>query len=1084
VRPSDPRIRAQLTPARGPLAGVVAGSVVAAILVIAQAFALAAFLVAALRGDHVVAWGVVVAGVITGRALAGLVVDLCAARAAATVTGHLRRRVLESVLSAANPGRSSGEIAALVTRGVQAAEPYLTRYVPALILAGILPFLTVAAIATQDVMSAVIVLSTLPLLPVFGALIGLATRDRAEEQWRAMASLSGHFVDVMKGLPTLVAFRRARAQSATIRAVTERYRVQTMRTLRIAFASSAVLELVATLSVALVAVVVGVRLAAGGLDLRTALVVLLLAPEAYAPIRRAGSEFHAAAEGVAAFEQVAGMSVARDDRPAPVGGPLVLSDLSVTYPGRSTSALAGIWATIPSRGLTAVVGPSGSGKSTLLAALAGLVPFSGTARVNGVDAGGDAWRAQIAWVPQRPAFLAGSVADNLRLAAPDATDEQLWSALRRVAIDDRVEQMPAGLDEPLGEDARTLSAGERARLALARVVLADPPWVLLDEPTAHVDRVTEQVIADVLLDLARASGVIVVAHRESMVRLADQVVVVNAQDDQPSSFTSADRVVVPVLHPQPVPPAPRRGFALSTSLSALASASGVALTATAGWLIFKAAEHPAILTMLVAIVGVRAFGLGRPVLRYAERLVGHDAALRLLAQRRVQVYDAVVPLTPGALGKRRGDALASIVDDVESVLDRQLRVRQPVRAAALVSLLASAVAGLLLPLAGFVVAVMCVLAGVAAYGIAVVATRQPEVDSVRLRADLSAATVEAAQMAPELVMWQAQDRTAVRLLATGQAIAECGRRAQRGLALARATALVVCATGVVLTGVVGSAAVADGRLSGPMMAMLSLLPLALADVLVPLSEAGGLSRRTRAAEARLVALESLRPLVQDPPQPRRLPAGRGISVSDLRVAWGDQPALEGASVDLPAGRRLGVVGPSGCGKSTLAAALLRFVDPTSGDVTLGDVALDRLALDDVRRTVGLVDDDPHVFATTVAENVRLARPHADDQAVEEALRQAQLGDWLDGLPEGLATWVGDGHAEISGGERARLALARSILADTPVLVLDEPTANLDTATAERVAADLLDAAAGRSIVWITHGHVGLDRMDVVLDLGA
>ena len=191
----------------------------------------------------------------------------------------------------------------LLTRGVAAAEPYLTRYLPAFVLAGVLPLLTVIAMATQDVMSAVIVLATLPLIPVFGALVGLATRDRAETQWREMASLSGHFVDVMKGLPTLVAFRRARAQTGRIREVTERYRTATMATLKLAFASSAILELVATLSVALVAVTVGVRLAAGHLDLRTALVVLLLAPEAYWPLRRVGAEFHAAAEGVATFEK-------------------------------------------------------------------------------------------------------------------------------------------------------------------------------------------------------------------------------------------------------------------------------------------------------------------------------------------------------------------------------------------------------------------------------------------------------------------------------------------------------------------------------------------------------------------------------------------------------------------------------------------------------------------------------------------------------------------------------------------------------------------------------------------------------------
>jgi ATP-binding cassette subfamily C protein CydCD len=258
---------------------------------------------------------------------------------------------------------------------VSAAEPYLTRYLPAVVLAMVLPPLTVLVIATQDLLSAVIVLATLPLVPVFGALVGLATRDRAREQWRELSSLSGHFLDVVRGLPTLVVHRRARAQSARIAQITDRYRIASLRTLRIAFASSLVLELVATLSVALVAVTTGVRLAQGTLGLHTALVVLLLAPEAYWPLRRVGAEFHAAAEGVATFEAVRDL-LEPDARPeaggpAPAGAPLVLSGLTVTHAGRSAPAVRRLDAVIPARGVTVVTGPSGSGKSTLLDALAG-----------------------------------------------------------------------------------------------------------------------------------------------------------------------------------------------------------------------------------------------------------------------------------------------------------------------------------------------------------------------------------------------------------------------------------------------------------------------------------------------------------------------------------------------------------------------------------------------------------------------------------------------------------------------------------------------------------------------------------------
>ncbi len=277
------------------------------LLVIAQAFAVTGLVLAVLDDGDVRLWGLAVLAVLGARAATGWLSDVLAARAAAVVATHLRSRVVAAILArraAGRPAPATGELSVLATRGVSAAEPYLTRYVPAAVLACVLPLLTVVAIATQDLLSALIVVLTLPLVPVFGALVGLATRDRAQTQWRAMAALSGHFLDVMRGLPTLVAHRRARAQARRIGEITDRYRRASLDTLRLAFASSAVLELVATLSVALVAVTVGVRLAEGGLDLRTGLVVLLLAPEAYWPLRRVGAEFHAAAEGVATFEAV------------------------------------------------------------------------------------------------------------------------------------------------------------------------------------------------------------------------------------------------------------------------------------------------------------------------------------------------------------------------------------------------------------------------------------------------------------------------------------------------------------------------------------------------------------------------------------------------------------------------------------------------------------------------------------------------------------------------------------------------------------------------------------------------------------
>ena len=1144
MKPVDPRLLPHLAPARTTLAGALATSVVAGLLVVAQAFAVAAVITRLLDGDRdgTARAATALVAVLVGRAVAGWVVDACTTRASAQVTGRLRRQVLEAALSLGVFGlsrRHSGELATLSTRGVTAVDPYLTRYLPALFLAGVLPPVTVLAIGTQDLLSAVIVLATLPLLPVFAILVGLATRDRADRQWQALSSLAGHFVDVMRGLPTLVVYRRANAQAASIRRITDRYRRATNETLRLAFASSAVLELVATISVALVAVTVGLRLASGSLDLGTALVVLLLAPEAYWPVRRVGAEFHSAAEGTATFEAVDALlaetaDATTEDLPRQVpgmlhgrgldagalplpGGGIVVEGLTVRYPDRSADALAGFGCRIPPRGLTAIAGPSGAGKSTLLAVLLGeLAATEGTVRVGERDLTGltdrerTAWQSRIAWVPQRPWLLPGTVRDNVLLGRPDATDSEVWAALERVALADLVATLPGGLDEPVGEDGASLSAGERARLVLARVVVARRPLVLLDEPTAHLDAVTEQVVADTLTWLATRSAVVVVAHRPALAALADHVVSVPA----PPQVAPAD-----VAHPAPgaIPAQDRRTDALESApcamsaprdevlessrtdrrgrlrlwggaaLGALAAASGVALTATAGWLIARAAEQPPVLTLMVAIVGVRTFGLARPALRYAERLVSHDVALRLLAERRAAVYDALVPLVPGRLGRQRGDVLTSVVDDVDALIDKHLRVRAPLLTFAAVGVLATAFATAVLPVAGLVTGAGLAVGGGLAYLVSHAGVAAAEPAFVAARAGLGSRVVQTLQGAPDLLLWQAHGRALDEVDRTGEVMARAGSRSARAQGLGRALALLAAAAGMAATAWVCAPALATGAVSGPMAALLVLLPLALLDVVTPLADAGALQVRTAAADQRLAALAARQPAVADASQPVGLPGTDTTMVLDRVFAgWPDRPVLRDLSLELPAGSRLGVVGPSGSGKSTLAAVLLRFLDPHFGSVRLGPTDLRELALDDVRRTVGLVDDDPHVFASTLRENLRLARPDATTDEIVRALRAAQLGPWFDALPRGLDTWLGEGHAHVSGGERARIALARAVLAGAPVLVLDEPTAHLDTATATAVTADLLDTAtaAGRTVVWVTHGTVGLDRMDRVLDLGA
>ncbi|MFL6022649.1 MAG: thiol reductant ABC exporter subunit CydC [Marmoricola sp.] len=616
-------------------------------------------------------------------------------------------------------------------------------------------------------------------------------------------------------------------------------------------------------------------------------------------------------------------------------------------------------------------------------------------------------------------------------------------------------------------------------------MLSQRAWLLLDEPTAHLDPVTRRILLDVIVEESKTRGVVVVTHDRETVNAADRVISLSPALPESLVRSPAEPTPAPVRPDQEVGhPAATPGFGLSTLLGSLSSVSGIALTATAGWLIVKAADQPPVLTMLVAIVGVRTFGLARPVLRYLERLRSHDAALALLARRRVEVYDSLVPLTPGRLGKRRGDVLASIVDDVDATLDRALRVRLPLHSYLTALLVTGGIAIALSPAAGVVIASTSVVGAAAGYLITRAGCASAEDDAVATRALLSASVLDVANLASELRMWQAGDRAVTEVDRIGARLAASSRRVAHATSAARAGILVSVAAGLIGSATLLGPQVSDGAISGPIAALLCLLPIALGDVALGVVEAGALAGRVRRAEARLASYAAMPPAVTEPVRSRPASAHCDLSGERLSLGWVGRPVLTDLDVGIAEGAKVAVVGPSGSGKSTLAATLVRFIDPLDGSVTLGGVGLADLGLDTVRERIGFVDDDPHIFASTVAENVRFARPGATDVEVRTALGAAHLGTWVDALPQGLHTLVGDGHAQLSGGERARLGLARALLADQPVLVLDEPVAHLDRQTAEAVAQDLLDSAGDRTVVWLSHSDVGLDRMDQVVDLGA
>ncbi|MEU3362831.1 thiol reductant ABC exporter subunit CydD [Streptomyces pseudogriseolus] len=1134
MKPIDPRLLRYARATRGFLAAVVGLGAVGAGLVVAQAMLIAEIVVGSFQdgrsvGDLRTPLLLLVA-VAAGRGLVGWLTELAAHRASAAVKSELRGRLLDRA-TALGPGwlgsRSTGSLVTLATRGVDALDGYFSRYLPQLGLAVVVPAAVLARIVTEEWVSAAIIVGTLPLIPVFMVLIGWATQNRMDRQWLLLSQLSGHFLDVVAGLPTLKVFGRAKAQAASIRTITAEYRRATMRTLRIAFISSFALELLATLSVALVAVTIGMRLVHGELDLYTGLLILILAPEAYLPLRQVGTQYHAAAEGLGAAEEIFAVL----ETPAPVAGKgtvpqgaLAFENVTVRYPGRSTDAVTDVSFAVAPGETVALVGPSGSGKSTLIGAALGFVrPDAGRVSVGGAGLTGldlADWHRRVAWVPQRPHLYAGTIAENVRLARPDADDTAVRRALRDAGALDFVDALPRGADTVLGEDGAGLSAGQRQRLALARAFLADRPVLLLDEPTAALDGATEAEVVAAVRRLAEGRTVLLVVHRPALLAAADRVVRLPASEVHregasgavANGRTGADTVRGAAsdqgFRPETVPDervekAPgrvldrvralsgaRRGrITLALLLGALALASAVGLMATSGWLISRASQQPPVLYLMMAVTATRAFGIGRAVFRYAERLVSHDAVLRMLADTRVAVYRRLERLAPAGLrGTRRGDLLTRLVSDVDALQDYWLRWLLPAGAAVAVSTLSVGFTAWLLPEAGAVLAAGLLAAGVGVPLLTAAVARRTERRLAPARGDLATRVTDLLTGTAELTVAGALPARAEGTRRADGVLTRIASRSAAVTGLGDGLTALISGLTVAAAGLVGVQGVSSGRLDGVALAVVVLTPLAAFEAVLGMPLAVRHRQRVRRSAERVYEVLDAPAPVREPETPRQAPVSpfpltlKGLTV---RHPGQDRDAVAGLDLTLERGRRVAVVGPSGSGKTTLAQVMLRFLDPGAGSYTLAGVDARALDGDDVRRLVGLCAQDAHLFNSTVRENLLLARKDATEADLRDALGRARLLEWADGLPDGLDTLVGEHGARLSGGQRQRLALARALLADFPVLVLDEPAEHLDLPTADALTADLLTATQGRTTVLVTHRLAGLDAVDevIVLDAG-
>lgn len=1005
-----------------------------------------------------------------------------ATRATLGAKERLRRELAQRVL--AGGGIRSGGTAVVGSLGLDELDSYFRTALPAMITTAVVPLLVGARILAADWVSALIIALTIPLVPVFMVLVGQHSQERADDASATLTRLSDHLVELAKGLPVLVGLGRAAEQADALRDVSERHRTATMLTLRSAFLSSLVLELIATISVAVVAVFVGVRLVAGDLPLEVGLVALVLAPECFTPFREVGSAFHASQDGLAALRRARAVI----DEPASTdirrpGRGLTVSHLTVTHDGRDAATLADVSFEVARGGTVSVEGPSGSGKSTLLGVLAGtVIPARGVVR--GIDP------ASVAWVPQHPQTVADTVRGELELYADDSMEVERVSTL-------------LGLDGLGDADPARLSPGELRRVAVARGLLrvsAGAEVLLLDEPTAHLDAGNAARVEAAIAALRGQVTIVLASHETGVTRLADQVVLLGARASRSDAADAASAAPVAAAPLEPLPAeapgsarrglrtllAASRGHALaSVVLGAAAASFAAALTALSGWLIVRAAEQPPIMYLLVAIVGVRFFGIGRAVLRYAERLVTHDAVLRTVTDLRDRLWRGLAARGIASRAFATGaSALEHLVAAADRVRDLLPRVALPPLVAALTTVAALVATGVLYAPALPVLAALLLVALVGGPLVGLAADRSAAASTAQVRSVVLRRFAGAVTAADDLRANDVAERVLDDLDRLDTRAGALARRGSWALGAGQAFVALVCGLGTVAMIAVGAEGAASGALPDAILAVLVLLPLALIEPLTAPVDALQQWPTLRDALRKVDA-------VTDAPAERTsgTPAPRvtRLDLDALTVAWpgAPRPAFSALDASVERGGWLVAEGPSGSGKSTLLATLLGYLPAASGAWRVDGTDAAEFAPADLRARFAWCPQEAHLFDSSIRGNLALAAGRdADDDVLVEVVRRVGLGPLLERLPDGLDTRVGPGGSALSGGERQRLAVARTLLTDADVVLLDEPTAHLDGEAASALMADLRSALDDRIVVLVTHHADEVSADDARVRLGA
>lgn len=1109
----------------------------------------------------------VLLGVIGGRALLAWLTEVSANAVAVAVKDDLRARLFAKI-QALGPafvrGERTGELTAAAIEGVEALDAYFSQYLPQLVLTALVPLSVLLFVFPLDPLSGFVLLVTAPLIPLFMILIGKGAEAVTKRQYETLSRLSAHFLDSLQGLTTLKMFGRSKAHVRSIAETSNRFRDVTLSVLRVTFLSALALELIATISTAVVAVEVGLRLLYGHLPFDKALFLLILAPEFYIPLRMLGLRFHAGMAGTTAAKRIYAIldmeereqRVESREQKGTIGlfSSLSFSALSYTYPGDSEPVLREIDLEIRAGEHVALVGPSGAGKSTLVSLLLGFVqptlghivtryqPSSILHSPSSIIPGPPRLE-EMAWVPQSPYLFHDTITNNLRIAKNDASQDELEEAARAAYLDEFIRSLPQGYETVIGEDGTRLSGGQAQRLALARAFLKNAPILVLDEPTSSLDPQTEAALEESTRRLMQGRTVLTIAHRLNTVARADRIVVLQegrivemgshrdllarrgvyarmvgdvavesqkskvALDLRPSTFdslppepsSSIPHFPSPIPHPPSSPLLRLLGFlrgawggvALSVFLGAVTIAASVGLMGASSWLISMAALHPSIAELQVAIVGVRFFGILRGVARYLERLVSHGVTFRLLARLRVWFYEKLEPLAPARLMTyRAGDLLNRIVADVETLENFYVRAVAPPLAALVIVSGTALFLGGYVPAAGWAYLGVALLLGLVLPLAAHLLSRRPGAALTDLRSALRVRAVDYLQGLPDLLAFGQGADYRARLQAVGRHYGRAQRRMAQVSGLSGAAGVLFTGLGMWAVLALSIPPVASGQLDGVMLAVLTLMAQASFEAVQPLPQAAQMLAASLASARRLFEIveegekrEERRETGEEKSkEEEKLFSTLSISTLSFSYPGAERPALWEVSFDLPPGKKMAIVGPSGAGKSTLVNLLLRFWDAPPGSIRLDGRDLLEVPEEAARAAFGVISQRTYLFNASMRENLLIANPSATQEQIEQAARQAGLHDFIISLPQGYETLTGERGLRLSGGERQRLAIARALLRQAPILLLDEPTANLDPLTERRILENIFALADRRSLLLITHRLIGLEAMDEILIL--